>query len=192
MSTRDPATGLSQTLIEVEPITSHSDIPTLAAITDLALKSDGYHEFQARYAASPIYETTHKKLTEALDDDRKRYHMFKAVSIPTSDADGPPVIVGYTQWRLGYVETPKMDPFARSGLKTESKGEKSSFEADVSNVTISEDIKEELTLPRETVKDASTSSLRPKPFYSNPDEELSRKVGNAYISAMRGKRHLCA
>lgn len=185
-------TPIHSSHIEIHPITNEDDIPLLASMTDLALLDDGLCEFQARYAQTPVYETTRRKLTNAFHDKQNRYHMFKAILVPSSDGQRcEPTIVGYAQWRLGYVETPKMDPFAIKSTAIASGDQPSAFEADASNVTVPEKTGQQSPTILQAMRQTTAPAREPPPFYSNPDEELSRKVGNAYISAMRGKRHLC-
>lgn len=183
------------TKIEIRPVTSVADIPTLAKISELALKDDTLFEFRARCGAKPIYEGTMEKLTAAVNNPA-RFKLFKAVVVPATAADGnvdqDETIVGYTQWMLGYLETPKMDPFAP---KPQSSGTDASTtsEADVLNITTSEANEkqaDDVVAALEAISLDNTSK-KSKPYYSNPDQEHSRKMGNAYITAIRGKRHLC-
>ncbi|RVX69859.1 hypothetical protein B0A52_05693 [Exophiala mesophila] len=178
--------------VEIHPITNEADIPLLASITDLALLDDGLREFQARYGQMSLYETTCRKLINAFHDKQKRYHMFKAVLVPASDESNcEPTIVGYAQWRLGYIETPKVDPFAIRSTAINSSDHPLVIEADGSDVTPLEPAEQQSPTTLQAIRQTTTPAQDTLPFYSNPDEELSRKVGNAYISAIRGKRHLC-
>lgn len=197
-----PPTGLS---ITIKPIISVADLPECARLTDIALKPDAFHEFKARYNSSGIYQETLQKMTEALHDDRQRYHLFKAVipnSSLTEDQKAPDLetsnemdseaIVGFTQWRYGYLEVPKMDPFAVRKEPDKS----SSPDAGVTTIAIAE--ANGPVFPAgspfnndHVASEDSASPTKPKPFYSNPHDEMSRKVMNEYIRAIRGKKHVC-
>ncbi|KIV90620.1 hypothetical protein PV10_07905 [Exophiala mesophila] len=177
--------------IEIHPITNEADIPLLASITDFALLDDGLREFHARYGQTSLYETTCRKLTNAFHDKHNRYHIFKAVLVPASnESNCEPTIVGYAQWRLGYIETPKVDPFAIKSTAINSSDHPVVIEADRSIVTLLEPAEQQSPTILQAIRQTTTSTKETLAFYSNPDEELSRKVGNAYISAIRGKRHL--
>ncbi|OQV03827.1 hypothetical protein CLAIMM_08818 isoform 1 [Cladophialophora immunda] len=197
--------------IVIKPITSEADIPVCAKLADAALKPDGLHEFRNRYSKS-VYDNTVEKLTDAIRDDRGRFFIFKAVVSPTprkdrnadlnSAAEIPnnkvqgeeEVMVGFTLWRKGYVEVPKMDPFAPKNETTED----ATVATSITNVPISEGIDAEsatdvltTATPEISGDGAAGPGGKPKPFYANPDAELARKLGNAYVGAIRGKRHLC-
>ncbi|OAP57638.1 hypothetical protein AYL99_08376 [Fonsecaea erecta] len=205
-SPREPAA-----MITIKPITSEADIPICATLADAALKPDGLHEFRKRYSKN-VYDNTVDKLTDALRDDRGRFSLFKAVlsTTPSNDRRGDPndtvetentqaqgeheTIVGFTLWRKGYLEVAKMDPFAPKNETTEG----AFIDTSVINVPISEGVNTDATADIPTIPTTQVSGdgasgpekAKPKPFYANPDEELFRKLGNAYVSAIRGKRHL--
>ncbi|EXJ81557.1 hypothetical protein A1O1_07621 [Capronia coronata CBS 617.96] len=177
--------------ITLKRVTSESDIPTLAHLSDLALKPDGFHEFRRRYGAKSPYDDSVEKLTRAMRDDKGQYFMFKAMikSKAAVDLELPEqprhsekeIIVGFSQWRIGYVETPKMDPFAPRRQVAHS----GTFEAGVSNLAISEERNAEQADGVDL-----NDKQRMKAFYSNPNDELARKMGNVYIETIRAKRHV--
>ncbi|KIW35256.1 uncharacterized protein PV07_01961 [Cladophialophora immunda] len=196
--------------IVIKPITSEADIPVCAKLADAALKPDGLHEFRNRYSKS-VYDNTVEKLTDAIRDDRGRFFIFKAVvspaprkdrtadlnstaEVPNNEVQGEEeVMVGFTLWRKGYVEVPKMDPFAPKNETTED----ATVATSITNVPISEGIDAEsatdvltTATPGISGDGAAGPGGKPKPFYANPDAELARKLGNAYVGAIRGKRHL--
>jgi hypothetical protein len=180
--------GASPPSISIKPITSEADLPRCAHLADVALKPDGLHEFKTRYGSKSLYDETLGALTDALRDEQKRFRLFKAVvTAPTSESDEE-VIVGFAHYRCGYVDVPKMDPFApRRQLETLSPV------ADVTAVAVA-DTNGAATLPAipTNVIDAKNAeSGKPKPFYADPTKELSRKLGNVYITSIRGKRHVC-
>lgn len=187
------------TRIEIKPVTSVADIPALSKISQLALENDPMWEFRARCGAPPIYDHAMKKLTAAFNNPA-RSKIFKAVVVSDTAAEGDvgrqnETIVGYSEWMLGYLETPKMDPFAPKEKLSESGTAAVPFANNVLNVATSE-AKEKQAGDVTAALDGIASngdhvSQKPKPFYSNPDQEVSRKMGNAYIRAIRGKRHLC-
>ncbi|KIY01549.1 uncharacterized protein Z520_03101 [Fonsecaea multimorphosa CBS 102226] len=189
--------GLTTT-ITIKPITSEADIPACATVADAALKADGLHEFRRRYSKN-VYDNTVEKLTDALRDDRGRFFLFKAVVSPARTAQTAnteaqeETIVGFTLWRKGYVEVPKMDPFAPKKETTES----ATTDTSTINVPITEGVNAESAVDIQTIPTTQISgdgatgpATKPKPFYANPDAEVARKLGNAYIGAIRGKRHL--
>ncbi|OAL40204.1 hypothetical protein AYO20_00624 [Fonsecaea nubica] len=199
--------------IRIEPLTSEADIPACATLADAAMKPDGLYEFRKRYSKN-VYDNTVEKLTDALRDDRGRFFMFKTVvsSSPKEDRVENPkdagvtadteaqreheTIVGFTMWRKGYLEVPKMDPFAP---KNETEESKPAVETGVVNVPISEGVNVEDAARVPTTNTAMSPASgdgalrpggKPKPYYPDPDAELFRKLGNAYVSFIRGKRHL--
>ncbi|KIX05865.1 uncharacterized protein Z518_03838 [Rhinocladiella mackenziei CBS 650.93] len=179
--------------IQIRPVTSESDVPMLAHLADIALKPDGFHEFRRRYSSKNIYDDCAEKVTASLRDVRGRYFLFKAVRAPESasesqsDVDAKDsvgkeeTIVAFAQWQIGYIETPKTDPFAPKKEMVES----STLEAGVSNVATSEAGDQD---EGEAVGIADQEAS--KPVYPNPDAELLRKLSNSYIGTIRGKRHL--
>ncbi|KEF60189.1 uncharacterized protein A1O9_05039 [Exophiala aquamarina CBS 119918] len=189
--------------IEIKGVTSVADIPALSKISKLALENDPMWEFRARCGAPSIYDHAMQKLTAAINNPA-RFTVFKAVVVPSSVGAGEvdqqsEIIVGYSQWMLGYLETPKMDPFAPeekpAGSGSGSANANAAFEASIPSVGASE-AKEKQTGGLDAALEAIASNdnhafQKSKPFYSNPDHEVSRKMGNAYIRAIRGKRHLC-
>src|SRR5258708_1830016 len=122
MDPSSPPTGIQ---ITIKPITSEADLPRCAHLADIGLKADGLHEFKARYGPKGVYEETLEKLTQELRDNQRTCRLFKAVisspSPPGQSRAGDAevtnestteFIVGFTHWHYGYVEFPKMDPFA--------------------------------------------------------------------------------
>jgi hypothetical protein len=193
--------------VAVKLVTSEADLPVCARLADIALKPDPFHEFKARYCSKNVYEETLEKITEALRDDRGRYCLLKAV-VPASStseseqstaqttqgsgADAAEIIVGFAQWRCGYVEVPKMDPFAPRKEPERSP----SVDAGVTNVAVAEvngqDTGSAVSADMDLIAAGKVeSSRKTHPFYSNPHDELARKLMNVYIGTMRGKRHVC-
>ena len=196
----------SPSAITIRPITSETDLPRCAHLADIATKPDGLHEFKTRYGSKGIYCEALERMTEALRDERPRNFLFKAVvplkSISDSSLSGQQesqssdeaaeTIVGFTQWRLGYIETPKMDPFAPREAKKASLG----FEAGPTNVVVAEASSQEnagdITMNGEANTGDEVPDLKKlKPLYSNPHAELGRRVSNVYIGTIRGTRHVC-
>lgn len=177
--------------ITIEPVTSESDVPTLARLADIALTPDSFHAFRERYGSQSVYDNCVEKLTRSLRDGRGGHFIFKAVletgsrSDEGSSGETPGTIVGFSQWSLGYVETPKVDPFASDRRRVKSPG----FEAGVANATVGEAGEQGEAAGIKTRN--SPSDGQSKPFYSNPDAEVARKLGSIYISTIRGKKHLC-
>ncbi|EXJ64687.1 hypothetical protein A1O7_01025 [Cladophialophora yegresii CBS 114405] len=189
----EPLSLLPGSEVAVKPITSEADLPFCARLADRAVKPDPFHEFKARYSSQNVYEETLQKLTESLRDDRGKYCLLKAV-VPASSrsgADDAEIIVGFAQWRRGYVEVPKMDPFAtRKAPETNT-----SLDIGIPCVASAE-AKEHGTPGADTTDLGSVAGAKvqnprkTQPFYSNPHDELARKLMNTYIGTMRGKRHV--
>ncbi|KAJ9608812.1 hypothetical protein H2200_006583 [Cladophialophora chaetospira] len=191
--------------ITIKPITSESDLPRCAHLTDIALKPDGFREFKNRYGGRSLYEETLEKLTEAFRNHPATCRIFKAVVSVESRADqsttgyevasdgaGAELIVGFTHWHLGYIEFPKMDPFAIQRKPAETP----TLDTGLTNIAVAEAGGQKLHTDAEadgndSVNENATKPTKPKPFYSAPDRELARKLGNTYIRTIRGKRHVC-
>jgi hypothetical protein len=174
----------------IRPVTSETDVDTLARIGDLSLKTDAFSTFRERYAKS-IYDDFFEKITESLRDTKGQYFIFKAVLVSDHDEEDEETMVGFSHWRLGYVQVPKVDPFAIKREPIEkATSETLEAEAEVSNVAVAE-----TDNGREAAGIvANHDPTRPpksKPFYSDPYVEVSRKLFNSYIGTIRGKRHLC-
>jgi hypothetical protein len=175
------------TPITIQPITSEDDLPRCAQLADIGLKPDPLHEFKARYSPHNVYDETLEVLTDALHDERQRFRLFKAVVKEPAAIGGEEmeVIVGFTQWKYGYLDVPKMDPFT----PRKQAAEHSDLQTPVTSVAAVETTNCAFVpvTPNETEK-----SKEENPFYSNPHDEISRRIGNSYIRNIRGKKHVCA
>ncbi|RMZ82086.1 hypothetical protein DV737_g2197, partial [Chaetothyriales sp. CBS 132003] len=107
-----------------------AEIPALAALAVCALRTDPFHDFFDKYSGKSFYDDTVNKLTAGLKDPNGR--VFKAVKLMMQHDEalgeghgsaeerergketGASVIVGVSQWYVGYCEVPKVDPFAAS------------------------------------------------------------------------------
>jgi len=167
---------MSADTIQMLPVTDAAEVPILAHLSDIALKPDGFYEFLTRYGSQSVYDEVVGKLTQALEDPHS--YIFKAVRKNAPGSDNPSdSIIGFAHWFIGYVQTPKVDPFALRVAAQENKD--SSF-----NVAVPETHK--------TPQMSNVNSLVAEPTRTlNPLDEMMRISGNAYISAIRGKKHVC-
>src|ERR1700743_1658977 len=153
--------------VTIKPITSEADLPHCARLADIALKPDGLHEFKTRYGTRSVYQETLEKLQECLDDDRGSFRLFKAVvssssiakssdggtiNFQTSNEPNAETIVGFAQWRYGYVEAPKMDSFQPQKKTTQG----SSLEDGVTSVAVADTSKQ--NTPAVTPKDTDQTA----------------------------------
>jgi len=157
----------------------------LSYLSDIAMKSDGFHAYRERYAPLNVYDDCFDKLTKALRNRRGQSSLFKVVLVPNSnDEETEETIIGFSQWNLGYAEVPKVDPFAVKRNPVEN----AVVQQSMSGAVVAESSAEGES-PR--IENCPTKEEKPKPFYSDPFEELTRKLFNCYLSNIRGKRHLC-
>lgn len=170
----------------IKPVTSEADLPTLAYLSDLALRSDPYREFRERYGPQSLYADTLEKLTKAMRNRSGQSSLFKVILV--SDSDEEPekeTVIGLSQWTLGYLNVPKVDPFA---IKRNNDVQ-SSTSHPVPNAVVAEPDEQgeaegvDIAVPKQ--------ERSPKPFYSNPLDEHTRKVWNSCITQIRGKRYMC-
>lgn len=170
----------------IKPVTSEADLPTLAYLSDLALRPDPYWEFRERYDTQSVYNDTLQKLTNAMRNQSGKTSLFKVVLISDSAEESEKeTVIGLSQWRLGYLNVPKVDPFA---IK-KNNDEPSSAAHPLPNAVVAE--------PNDQGEaegvDIAAAKQEPnlKPFYSDPLEEHGRKVWNSCITHIRGKKFMC-
>ena len=167
---------MSSDTLRIEEVTDASIVPELAALFDIALQPDSFHECIKRYGIKSLYDDAVDKLTIAISDPDQ--HVFKAV-LSKMDNDGflKEELVGLTNWYVGYVQIPKVDPFAvRPAAKNAEIPEVVAVATDEGGGPANG-----ILAPEETPKFSSSNALA----------ENSRRAGNAYITAIRGKRHIC-
>jgi GNAT superfamily N-acetyltransferase len=162
--------------IRIEPVTDPLLVPELARLTDLALQNDAFHAFSAQYAPKPVHEETFDRLYAALKDSNS--YIFRAL-MDAVDENGlkREQLVGFTQWFVGYLNVPKVDPFARQ--QTSNVG----GHADVTDVAVAEEAGSG-QLPVDTK--AAPEVVSPDPFAI-----LAKETGNCHVKAIRGKKHVC-
>ena len=158
---------------QIIKVTNPSEVPALAELCVLALQPDPFFAFMERYSGS-LYEGTVRKLSAAVEDPCSK--VFKAIK-PERNAEGviEAKLVGLSQWYVGYCVVPKVDPFVpEAEQKKDDRLPKGSMFAtrDMGGVPLP---------PPASVDDEKGRAAV---------EELMRKSGNAYISAIRGKRHV--
>ena len=177
----------------IKRVTSESDIPALARLSDIALRPDSLHRFAERYNPPGIYEDTVQKLTNALRDTRGWLHLFKAVLVPApgsgeQDIDAEEIIVGLSQWSLGHTEIPK---FAASS--TERKNDNSTpSEPSISGVAVADTINQNHAAASAPTEDAvSNVASTYKSSASNPWEDSGRILFSSYSKNIGDQRRLC-
>src|SRR5271163_2974012 len=104
----------------IEPATA-ADIPTLASIFDIATSTDAFHEVMKRHGPLSPYEDGMKSMSDGMTNPNQ--HIFKAVerSMDTTGTVIGEKVIGMAQWSVGWIENPKVDPFAKES-RDESEG----------------------------------------------------------------------
>ena len=94
----------------IERVTDPADIPMLASIFDEALKPDPFYQMITLYSPESVYDSVVTAMTNALADSTQ--YVFKAV-VQEQDDEGmvKQTTVGISQWSVGYISIPKVDPF---------------------------------------------------------------------------------
>lgn len=162
--------------LRIEEVTDTEGVRELAELCDLALQSDSIYELFNTHYPSSVLGDAMVKLTDAIEDTNSK--VFRAMlSASNDDGTTQDVLVGVTQWYIGYLDVPKVDPFAPKSDTAQSREI-----ASVTDVAVSDQsgIATPLPAPIE-----SATSL------PDPVSEHMRVAGNAYVSAIRGKRHVC-
>ena len=150
----------------IQPVTSIADIHTLATVFIRATtQKDTFWEMVCRYgsgSASP-FDTLLDVLKESLE--QPDHHLFKAVHDPTGE------VVGMAQWKAPwYLQVEKVDPFEAS---------QDGANGDLNVAPLVPTVKElELKDPARAAGVASFQDSR-------------RQIRNAYITHIRGKKHVC-
>jgi hypothetical protein len=161
--------------VRIEPITSIDDIPACAQLCSDAVRSDPFHTFIERYSSQPFYQSTVTRLKDAINPENKTDVAFKAV-LPVDDGHGGvrDEIVGVTHWYVGYVNVPKVDPFAK---KVVDKGN----EIGPEEVAVGDEKGGTIPAPAAETADRSKAVM----------DRLVREHGNVYVGKIRGKKHVC-
>ncbi|KAK4935304.1 hypothetical protein LTR10_023620 [Elasticomyces elasticus] len=168
----------------IKPVTSEADIPALARLSDIALRPDSLHRFAERYNPPGLYQDTVQKLTKSLRDTRGWCHVFKAVLVPEPGSGGhdsaaEEIIIGYSQWKLGYAELPETGALS-TGVKNNSTAPS---EPSLSGVAVADTFGQgdaTLTNVASTYKSSS----------SDPWESSRRNLFSAYSRNIGEQRHL--
>ncbi|KAI1611426.1 acyl-CoA N-acyltransferase [Exophiala viscosa] len=175
----------------IKRVTSESDIPALARLSDIALRPDSLHRFAERYNPPGLYEDTVQKLTNALRDTRGWCHLFKAVLVPESgsggqDSDAEEIIVGLAQWKLGYAEIPKS-----AASSTVQKSDSSApSEPSISGVAVADTMSQGHATVSPSEDAVSNVVSTHKSSASNPWEDSGRKLFSSYSKNIGDQRHL--
>jgi hypothetical protein len=148
----------------ISPVTSPDDVlPAATAFMRATRDSDTFWEMQARYGPEPPFDALLKVLKASVMDPN--HHVFKAVYNPTGE------IVGMAQWKAPcWIEVEKVDPFAQEK-------EQPSQSLDSGTSPLPPVAKE----PEDPKKVAGVAMV----------EDSRRQIWNAYITHVRGKKHVC-
>lgn len=191
--------GLS---VRIESVSDLTDVPILASIFDAAIiaSGDDFRELLKRYVEDP-YTEVEQRLEAALlhpsVGSAEQHFVFKAVetvpSLSTADSQGngpqnavevqgvmptKESIVGMAHWTVGYIDLPKVDPFAQepTSLPTTTGPQESAGQTR---------LEEPMPSSVEVVNIGEHESSFD--FYA-----VCRKpIRNTYISQIRGKKHIC-
>lgn len=174
----------------IKPVTSESDIPVLAQLSCLALKEDSLHVFAERYSPQGMYQDTVQKLTATLQGPRDSHFLFKAVletktDGTTEDPDAEETIVGFSQWKLGYAEMPKIS-CSNVGNKTDSP---ETSEPSVLGVAVADSAGQGDAVGNHTTVPVSDAANPHKPL--DPWAESARRLFSSYFRHIGDQRHLC-
>lgn len=145
------------------PVTSTDDIPTLATVFLKATREeDTFLEMISRYGGSDSpFSTFLNVLKEAFE--HPNHHLFKAVHNATGE------IVGMAHWKAPwYLEVEKVDPFAKVHDEPA---------ADANVAPLLPTVKE----PDDPARAAGVAVFN----------DSKRQIGNAYVTHIRGKKHVC-
>ena len=148
--------------IKIEPVTDPTDIPQIARNFDTCLREgeDDFYDVLCKYTESP-HDSCLRRLTDVLKSDQD--FVFKVVDTQTGQ------IVGHSHWFIGYIDLPKVDPFA-----------KQEGGADGMEVGGAKSSAAMMKVKAPTAEDSLD-------FYAT----FQRPVRNAYIYFIRGKKHIC-
>ena len=166
--------------IRIEPVRDLDDAPALASIFATAIQHsrDGFYDFVTRYFDEPPWEP--KRIQHGIED--KDNFVFKAVEERQDDMGNvvEEKIVGFSQWFIGYISIPKVEPMNQEPNDEQTRKENTSVA--LSAAIISEDG----SATKETESEPSLES-EPLDLY----DMCVRPMTNAYITFIRGKRHVC-
>ena len=149
-----------------------ADIHELAQLCVIGLEGDGRNEFVERYAGKNTYDDGVEKFTANMPDPN--CHIFKAM---VRVAGGAEILVGLSTWYVGFLATPKTDPFAEKPVE------------DAKDVS---DRVAEVALKKKQIVKMGTFSTGLDGQYRDPDPyvDMVRRMGNEYVGTIRGKKHV--
>lgn len=146
----------------VLPVTSTDDIPSLARVfLKATTEKDTFWEMISRYGGSDSPFNTFLGVLKEAFE-HPNHHLFKAVHNPTGE------IVGMAHWKAPwYLEVEKVDPFVK--VHNEPAGDR--------NVApVLSTLK-----PDDPLRAAGVAMFN----------DSKRQIGNAYVTHIRGKKHVC-
>jgi hypothetical protein len=163
--------------LRIEEVTDAQLVPELAELLDTSLRPDSIYEFFNTHGPSTVYKDTIERVTAAIQSPDSK--VFRAIlAVTNEDGTTKDILVGMTQWQIGYIVLPKVDPFA-----PKSKAAEDGKVVVVADVAIPDQNGEATPLPApKEYSEQATSELF---------KEHTRLSGNAYVSSIRGKRHIC-
>ena len=150
-----------------------ADIPELApALRPLGLKATARVEFVEKYGKKNTYEDGVEKFTKNISDPKS--HIFKAMM---RVAGGVEMLVGLSEWYVGFLDIAKIDPFAEKPVE-DARG--------VAETVAEEKLEERGILEMGTFSTELDGQYRDP----NPYVDMVRRMGNAYVGTIRGKKHV--
>jgi hypothetical protein len=167
--------------VRVVQITDPADVPTCAQLCYEAVEDDPFVRFMNLYNKEMDFiDETKKRLNNAVDPANTDEIAFKAVlDVPDEDGTSHEEIVGVSHWYYGNVVIPKYDTFMKEVHEEPNEIMPDEIAAGSGGSTPSV---------------ASVVSPEPAVVVKNAEEAIAhvyRQHGNAYISVVRGKRHVC-
>jgi hypothetical protein len=163
--------------LRIQEVTDTQLVPELAEMFDITLRPDSAYDFFNTHGPSTVYNDTIERVTAAVESPDSR--VFRAILTHTNeDGTTKDVLVGMAQWQIGYIVLPKVDPFAPKSKATEDEKVVSVAEVAIPDQT---GVATPLPAPKEYSEQATSELFK----------EHTRISGNAYVSSIRGKRHIC-
>ena len=170
--------NMDPTNLSIQSVTDPAEIPALARICELAMQGDLFGKYHINFTGASFEQASIKAMTEALQTPGG--YVFKAV-LQSQEEDGSvkDQIIGASQWYVGYLDIPKVDPFAPKTLLERD-------ETQSANVDMVKGDGQAEAKTTNAVVEVVSEMTEAMVF-----KETMRITGNAYVSAIRGKKHVC-
>lgn len=164
--------------VRVVPITDPSDVPACAQLCYEAVLDDPFIRFMNLYNPTHFLDETNKRISDAIDPANTTDFAFKAVlDVPDDSGSTREEIVGVSHWYYGTAAIPKYDTFMKHVEEEPNEIGPGEVAAGSGGST-----------PKSMVVESEPVVVR------NAEEAMAhvyRQHGNAYISVIRGKKHVC-